>query len=104
MLIGPRLAAQPPEETIGGDDRTILEQVDALMEAEGIDRKTALKRVAKQRAIARIERAVQRRQHLERRRGIELGDQAALAARHHHRRADRLPAREPRVPPRAYGR
>jgi 16S rRNA (cytidine1402-2'-O)-methyltransferase len=55
LLIGPRLATEPPEETMGGEDKTILEQVDALMEAEGIDRKTALKRVAKQRGLTRRE-------------------------------------------------
>ena len=46
-------------------------------------------RVAEQRAIAVGERVVQRLQHVERRLVVELEDQVALAAGHHHRRSDR---------------
>ena len=55
LLIGPRLAEDGPREKLDGEDIGILEHVDALMETEGIDQKTALKRVARQRGITRRE-------------------------------------------------
>jgi 16S rRNA (cytidine1402-2'-O)-methyltransferase len=55
LLIGPG----PPEDfhanQVGPERRTVLEDVDALMESEGMDQKTALKRVAKQRGLTRRE-------------------------------------------------
>jgi 16S rRNA (cytidine1402-2'-O)-methyltransferase len=54
LLIGPRTSAEV-EDTVATQDHTIVEQVRALMDAEGIDRKTALKQVAKQRGLTRRE-------------------------------------------------
>jgi 16S rRNA (cytidine1402-2'-O)-methyltransferase len=55
LLIGPRLAEEIPAEKIGEEGRTILEDVDALMDGEGLDQKTALKRVARQRGLPKRE-------------------------------------------------
>ena len=53
LIIGPRPAEAIHENQTARQSRSILEEVDALMEGEGIDQKSALKRVARQRGLKR---------------------------------------------------
>src|SRR5262245_33142269 len=55
LIIGPRAASEPPEVGAAAQENTIIEQVRALMAAEGLDQKTALKRVAKLRGLTKRE-------------------------------------------------
>src|SRR5215470_8133378 len=54
LMIGPRPASEPPEVIAAAQENTIIEQVRALI-AEGLDQKTALKRVAKLRGLTKRE-------------------------------------------------
>jgi len=54
LIIGPKSPSEPTEVT-AAQDNTIIEQVRALMAAEGLDQKTALKRVDKLRGLTRRE-------------------------------------------------
>ena len=67
LLIGARPLSEPAEETTETGSRTITEQVRAVMDAQGIDQKAALKQVAKQRGITRREayRQLVEQTHLE---------------------------------------
>jgi len=55
LLIAGRSLSEPVEETTDAQRSTINEHVRALMDAQGIDKKAALKQVAKQRGITRRE-------------------------------------------------
>ncbi|MGH9822462.1 MAG: 16S rRNA (cytidine(1402)-2'-O)-methyltransferase [Blastocatellia bacterium] len=64
-------ASQLTVPTEGDERRSILEQVDDLMEAEGIDQKTALKQVARSRGITRRDAYKQMVEEIEERRTNE---------------------------------
>jgi 16S rRNA (cytidine1402-2'-O)-methyltransferase len=55
LLIAGRSLSEPVEETIDAETGTITDQVRAVMDAQGIDQKAALKQVAKRRGITRRE-------------------------------------------------
>jgi len=55
LLIGPRVAGETIDIDTSGESRTVLGDVDTLMQTEGIDQKAALKRVAKQRGLSKRE-------------------------------------------------
>ena len=55
LLIAGRSLSEPVEEATDAESSTINEQVRALMDAQGIDKKAALKQVAKNRGITRRE-------------------------------------------------
>jgi 16S rRNA (cytidine1402-2'-O)-methyltransferase len=79
LLIGPKLAEDTAENGVGQESRTILEDVDGLMEAEGIDQKTALKRIAKRRGLTRREayrQLVEQTQNMDGEQGAGLTDEA----------------------------
>src|SRR6185436_5889854 len=54
LLIGPPLDDRS-EKAAGQEPRSILEEIEAAMRDEGIDRKSALKRVARSRRISKSE-------------------------------------------------
>src|SRR5262249_50993425 len=55
LIIGPRPASELPDVGAAAQENTIIEQVRTLMAAEGLDQKTALKRVAKLRGLTKRE-------------------------------------------------
>jgi 16S rRNA (cytidine1402-2'-O)-methyltransferase len=55
LIIAPRPASEPPEVTEAGEEKTIIDQVRALMASEGLDQMAALKRVAKLRGLTKRE-------------------------------------------------
>src|SRR5262249_50651831 len=55
LIIGPRSASELPELRTGELETSIVEEVRAIMAAEGLDQKSALKRVAKLRGLTKRE-------------------------------------------------
>jgi 16S rRNA (cytidine1402-2'-O)-methyltransferase len=53
LLIGPPLQGQPRRDI--GEQHSVREDVERLIKAEGLDRKTALKRIARERGISKSE-------------------------------------------------
>ncbi|HEY6329305.1 MAG TPA: 16S rRNA (cytidine(1402)-2'-O)-methyltransferase [Blastocatellia bacterium] len=71
LLIGPRPAGELPAGADSRSQRSILEEVEDLMESEGLDQKTALKKVAHTRGINRRDAYMQMVKEIEETKGEE---------------------------------